>query len=486
MADSAGAPLLAGIPEEEAVAAAASPPEESGASVVGGRASRSPSRVRRQSTTFDAEESAYRHKSAIEEANEHAGQVEVPHNFCQATTVLALWEQLDFGRDEDIPPHVQRHLKPKRVWFMIWALLLTLFQILAIAAYVAGVIQVSCGETESCHQGTYCRVDKNASGADQNIRGLSYGVCRGCPNDLFASSDLVAANTTVAAKSRQSFGQCRGYYANAEGCDFIELCTQMYAYEQETYLRDRTANRHNASFTSSAQLYDVPSQVPGCGYLAGYRMNLTKTRVDGSFDTPAMMFAGGNPFTEHKWLTDCENRLEWMASACDHCKTQGEKYVSYANVVYFRVMNMKSLEWCMFTAVILSIVLRVMVDLREVMVIEMTRQTAIKRAKLWREQQYAEDSSARRCCHRCRATWLDDWVPDWWHVALLCLMALKNCVNVPLVVVSAPLMAIYRGANAVNTALSTVGILFTIELDNIVFESALGDRTRKYLEEFGA
>jgi hypothetical protein len=69
-----------------------------------------------------------------------------------------------------------------------------------------------------------------------------------------------------------------------------------------------------------------------------------------------------------------------------------------------------------------------------------------------------------------------------WSVPLLVLMRIRNQVLVPLVVVTAPILAIENGLDALSVALNVMAILFVFELDDGVFQALLTQHQKEYLE----
>ena len=69
-----------------------------------------------------------------------------------------------------------------------------------------------------------------------------------------------------------------------------------------------------------------------------------------------------------------------------------------------------------------------------------------------------------------------------WSFPLLLIMRVRNQLLAPLVVVTAPILAIENGLNALNVALNVMAILFIFDFDDGVFIGLLTQRQREYLE----
>ena len=69
-----------------------------------------------------------------------------------------------------------------------------------------------------------------------------------------------------------------------------------------------------------------------------------------------------------------------------------------------------------------------------------------------------------------------------WSFPLLLIMRIRNQVLAPLVVVTAPILAIENGLDALNVALNVMAILFVFEFDDGVFYGLLTQPQREYLE----
>jgi multisubunit Na+/H+ antiporter MnhB subunit len=69
-----------------------------------------------------------------------------------------------------------------------------------------------------------------------------------------------------------------------------------------------------------------------------------------------------------------------------------------------------------------------------------------------------------------------------WSFPLMLIMRVRNQVLAPLVVVTAPILAIENGLNALNVALNVMAILFIFDFDDGVFLGLLTQQQREYLE----
>ena len=71
---------------------------------------------------------------------------------------------------------------------------------------------------------------------------------------------------------------------------------------------------------------------------------------------------------------------------------------------------------------------------------------------------------------------------DLTYFFLYTLVFLRQFVCLPLLLATIPLLVLTQGANAVGICMNTVAVLFLLDLDNLVYEYGINERTKTYLE----
>ena len=71
---------------------------------------------------------------------------------------------------------------------------------------------------------------------------------------------------------------------------------------------------------------------------------------------------------------------------------------------------------------------------------------------------------------------------DLTYFFLYTLVFLRQFVFLPLLLATIPLLVLTQGANAVGICMNTVAVLFLLDLDNLVYEYGINERTKTYLE----
>ena len=72
-----------------------------------------------------------------------------------------------------------------------------------------------------------------------------------------------------------------------------------------------------------------------------------------------------------------------------------------------------------------------------------------------------------------------------WRLALGFLLWMRRWVFLPSLVMSVPILVLYKGGDALSVCLNTVAILFLCDIDNIAFDLVLGERVRARVEDAG-
>ena len=79
----------------------------------------------------------------------------------------------------------------------------------------------------------------------------------------------------------------------------------------------------------------------------------------------------------------------------------------------------------------------------------------------------------------------DDKLSKGWRIALSFLLGIRRWVFLPSLVATVPNLVLLKGGDALSVCLNTVAILFLCDIDNIVFDLALGERVRARVEGAG-
>ena len=72
-----------------------------------------------------------------------------------------------------------------------------------------------------------------------------------------------------------------------------------------------------------------------------------------------------------------------------------------------------------------------------------------------------------------------------WRVALFILNGFRRYLVIPLMLTSISNLVLYKGGDALSVLLNTVAVLFLLDVDNIIFSTALSDKVRAQVEEAG-
>ena len=72
-----------------------------------------------------------------------------------------------------------------------------------------------------------------------------------------------------------------------------------------------------------------------------------------------------------------------------------------------------------------------------------------------------------------------------WRLALGFLVWLRRWVFLPSLVMTMPVLVLYKGGDALSICLNTVALLFLCDIDNIAFDLVLGERVRARVEDAG-
>eukprot|EP01043_Picozoa_sp_COSAG02_P047990 COSAG02_NODE_4662_length_5119_cov_2.425299_2_plen_612_part_00 len=72
-----------------------------------------------------------------------------------------------------------------------------------------------------------------------------------------------------------------------------------------------------------------------------------------------------------------------------------------------------------------------------------------------------------------------------WRLALGFLLWMRRWLFLPTLVLTAPMLVMFKGGDALSVCLNTVATLFLCDIDNIAFDLALGERVRARVEDAG-
>ncbi len=161
-----------------------------------------------------------------------------------------------------------------------------------------------------------------------------------------------------------------------------------------------------------------------------------------------------------------------IASMCDDCRGKvGTEPVmldkdSHTKSVVDRMMTW---EWYMLLLASSLIALSYSAEVRDIKFTEFTVEGSLER------------SNPMRCDSDCGG-----FLPaSPWHAALYVLAYMRQYVFLSALIVAVPMMIASNGGDAQTIALSSVSILFFLEVDNQVYHYGLDEDTREYLDRFG-